>query len=129
MWKQNGPARTSTGITLTMLTPSAHTAAPTFEFTAATAAEFERALSCAVTTESDSMCALEAAVTECARELEASGATPEAMLVRIKIEFRAVARKHTPTTGPTMRIEDHVLAKVVRWAIVAYFDAAAAQTA
>jgi hypothetical protein len=112
-----------------MLMPTAHAAAPTFEFTAATAAEFDRALSCAVTTESDSMCALEAAVAECARELEASGATPEAMLVRIKLEFRSVARKHTPTTGPTMRIEDHVLAKVVRWAIVAYFDAATTQIA
>jgi hypothetical protein len=103
--------------------------APTFEFSAATAAEFERALSCAVTTESDSMCALESAVGECARELEAAGATPEAMVVRVKTEFRAVARKYVSTTGPTMRIEDHVLAKVVRWAIVAYFEAAAIQTA
>ena len=103
--------------------------ARTFEFSAATAAEFERALSCAVTTESFSMCALEDAVTECARELAASGATPEAMVVRIKAEFRAVARKHTSATGPTMRIEDHILAKVVRWAIIAYFEAAATQTA
>jgi hypothetical protein len=103
--------------------------APIFEFSAATAAEFERALGCAVTTESDSMCALEDAVSECARELEASGATPEAMVVRIKAEFRTVARNHTSATGPTMRIEDHVLAKVVRWAIIAYFEAAASQTA
>jgi hypothetical protein len=102
---------------------------PTFEFSAATAAEFERALNCAVTTESDSMCALEDAVGECARELEASGATPEAMVVRIKAEFRAVARNYATATGPTMRIEDAVLAKVVRSAIVAYFEAAAAQTA
>jgi hypothetical protein len=75
------------------------------------------------------MCALEDAVIECARELEASGATPEAMVVRIKAEFRAVARKHATASGPTMRIEDLVLAKVVRWAIIAYFEAAAAQTA
>jgi hypothetical protein len=101
---------------------------PTFEFSAASAAEFERALSCAVTTKSDSMCALEDVVSECARELEASGATPEAMVVRIKAEFRAVARNHTSAT-PTMRIEDHVLAKVVRWAIIAYFEAAATQPA
>ena len=112
-----------------MLTFTSHSSAPTFEFSAATAAEFDHALSCAVTTESDSMCALEDAVTECARELEAAGATPEAMVVRIKAEFRAVARKHGSATGPTMRIEDHVLAKVVRWAIVAYFEAAATQTA
>ena len=103
--------------------------AQTFEFSAATAAEFERALSCAVTTESDSMCALEDAVIECARELEASGATPEAMVVRIKAEFRAVARKLPSATMPTMRIEDHILAKVVRWAIIAYFEAAATQPA
>jgi hypothetical protein len=99
----------------------------TFEFSAATAAEFERALSCAVT-KSDSMRALEDAVGECARELEASGATPEAMVVRIKAEFRTVARKYASTAEPTMRIEDDVLASVVRWAIVAYFEAAATQT-
>jgi hypothetical protein len=103
--------------------------APIFEFSAATTAEFERALNCAVTTESDAMCALEDAATECARELEASGAPPEAMVVRIKAEFRAVARKHTSSTGQTMRIEDHILEKVVRWAIIAYFEAAATQTA
>jgi hypothetical protein len=28
-----------------------------------------------------------------------------------------------------MRIEDHILAKVVRWAIIAYFEAAATQPA
>jgi len=112
-----------------MSTLTSDSSAPIFEFSAASAAEFERALSCAVTTESDSMCALEDVVNECARELEASGATPEAMVVRIKAEFRAVARKHTSATTPTMRIEDHVLAKVVRWAIIAYFEAAATQPA
>lgn len=112
-----------------MSTLTADTPGTTFEFTAVTAAEFERALSCAVTTESVSMCDLEDAVGDCARELEASGATPEAMVVRIKAEFRSVARKHTSTNGPTLRIEDVVLGKVVRWAIVAYFAAAAAQTA
>jgi hypothetical protein len=112
-----------------MSTLTSNSSVPAFEFSAATAAEFERALSCAVTTESDSMCALEDAVTESARELEASGATPEAMVVRIKAEFRAVARKHASPSGPTMRIEDHILAKVVRWAIIAYFEAAATQTA
>ncbi len=111
-----------------MSTLTSDSSAPTFEFSAAKAAEFERALSCAVTTESDSMCALEDAVSECARELEASGATPEAMVVRIKAEFRAVARNHTSAATPTMRIEDNVLAKVVRWAIIAYFEAAATQT-
>jgi hypothetical protein len=112
-----------------MSTLSSDSPAQTFEFSAAAAAEFKRALSCAVTTESDSMCALQDAVSECARELEASGATPEAMVVRIKAEFRAVARKHASATEPTMRIEDSILAKVVRWAIVAYFEAAATQTA
>ena len=112
-----------------MPTLTSDSSARTFEFSAASAAEFERALSCAVTTESDSMCALEDAVTACARELEASGATPEAMVVRIKAEFRAVARNYASAAGPTMRIEDHVLAKVVRWAIIAYFEAAATQTA
>ena len=112
-----------------MSTLTAGSATPTLEFSAPIAAEFERALSCAVTTESDSMGALENAVGECARELEASGATPEGMVVRIKAEFRAVARKYVSGTEPTMRIEDDVLAKVVRWAIVAYFEAAASQTA
>lgn len=112
-----------------MSTLTSNSSASTFEFSAATAAEFERALSCAVTTESDSMCALEEVVSECARELEAWGATPEAMVVRIKAAFRAVARKHASAAGPTMRIEDHILAKVVRWSIIAYFEAAATQTA
>ncbi len=112
-----------------MSTPFLHAPAPTFEFSAATAAEFDRALSCALTSESDSMCALETAVSQCARELEASGATPEAMVVRIKAEFRAVERRQISTTGPMMRIEDEVLAKVVRWAIVAYFESAATQPA
>lgn len=106
-----------------MSTLTSASSAPTFEFSAATAAEFARALGCAVTTESDSMCALEDVVGECARELQASGAPPEAMVVRIKAEFRVVAREHASAT-PTMRIEDHILAKVVRWAIIAYFDAA-----
>lgn len=112
-----------------MSTPEHHGSAPTFEFTAATAAEFERALSCAVATESESMCALEAAASECARELEASGATPEAMVVAIKAQFRAVAQKNISIAGPTMRIEDEVLAKVVRWAIIAYFESATTQSA
>jgi hypothetical protein len=112
-----------------MSTTTSGSPTSTFEISAATAAEFERALSCAVTTKSDSMCALEDAVTECARELEAAGATPEAMVVRIKTEFRAAARKYASTAEPTMRIEDEVLAKVVRWAIVAYFESASAQTA
>jgi hypothetical protein len=112
-----------------MSTLSSGSPTSTFEFSASTAAEFERALSCAVTTKSDSMCALEDAVGECARELETAGATPEAMVVRMKAEFRNVARKYVSTTGPTMRIEDHVLAKVVHWSIVAYFEAASAQTA
>lgn len=111
-----------------MSTLTAGSSVQTFEFSAATAAEFERALSCAVTTKSDSMCALEDAVTDCARELEAAGATPEAMVVRIKAEFRAVARKYASTAEPAMRIEDDVLAKVVRWSIVAYFEAVATQT-
>lgn len=111
-----------------MSTFTAGSSAPTFEFSAATAAEFERALSCAVTTP-NSMPALEDAVGECARELEAAGATPEAMVVRIKAEFRAVARKYASTAEPTMRIEDDVLANVVRSAIVAYFEAASVQTA
>jgi hypothetical protein len=112
-----------------MPTLPGNSSAPPFEFSAAAAAEFERALGCAVTTESDSMCALEDAATQCARELEASGATPEAMVVRIKGEFRAAARKHGTAAEPTMRIEDHILAKVVRWAIIAYFEAAATQPA
>jgi hypothetical protein len=103
--------------------------APTFEFTAATAAEFERALSCAVTTESESMCALEMAASECARELESSGAAPETMVIAIKAQFRAVARRHISSSGPSMRIEDSILASVVRWAIIAYFEAAAIQPA
>ena len=112
-----------------MSTPELHGPAPTFEFAAATAAEFERALSCAVATKSESMRALEAAAAECARELEASGATPEAMVVAIKGQFRAVARKNFSIAGSTMQIEDDMLSKVVRWAIIAYFESAATQPA
>ena len=112
-----------------MSTPELRGPAPTFEFTAAAAAEFERALSCAMSTESGSMCALEAAASDCARELDASGATPEAMVVTIKAQFRAVARKNISIAGSTMRLEDDVLAKVVRWAIIAYFESASTQPA
>ncbi|MEO8909779.1 MAG: hypothetical protein ABI408_06075 [Gemmatimonadaceae bacterium] len=100
-----------------------------FDFSASTAAEFERALSCAVTNDSDSMCLLEKAVAECARELEAAGFPPERMLVTMKAQFRSAARRHASKAEPEMRIEDTLLAKIVLWSIVAYFDSAAAQPA
>jgi hypothetical protein len=97
------------------------TSAPDFQLTPAIAEQLTHAVQCAARENASSMCDLQSAVEFAAREMQAAGLSPEAMLIVLKAQFHESLLGFGSSNEVFRFAQEELLEEVVKWAIDAYY--------